>query len=243
MKFPITLTYKKDTGTSQYYHISTAKEGKISAEVLIVPGKMLDVHISNDTKLPLMGCAMSKNHPDHLFTETDMKGKNIILIRDEVYRLANKEEMQALVEHEFGHILHGDVTASDTCYDKAEVLADAFIEHPEHTKSLEKKWTCHIHKNCQRCKTKMIMDNETVENHWFLYCPSCGFWMSDGSLSMFYIENLVCKRVGKKPREIPKYLQFLAEQPVLSYDQNVVLEKVIAEGKKMYKNNKFYNKS
>lgn len=233
MKFPIKLTYKKDTGTAQYYHISTAKENSVVAEILIVPGEMLDVHICGTTKLPLMGCAVSKDHPDNLFEKTEMENKNIILIRDGVYRLANKKEMQALVEHEFGHILHGHVTASDTCYDKDEVLADVFMEHPEHMKSLEKKWTCHVHKNCQRCKTKMIIDNETIENHWFLYCPECGFWMGDGSLSMFYIENLVCKRIGKKPREIPKNLQFLAKQPVLSYDQNVVLEKIIAEGKKM----------
>ncbi|GAG83713.1 unnamed protein product, partial [marine sediment metagenome] len=95
-----------------------------------------------------------------------MGDKNIILIRDEVYKLANKKEIQALTEHEFGHIVHGNVTQSDTCYDKDEVLADAFIEHPEHMKSLEKKWTCYIHKNCHKCKTKMIIDNETVENHW-----------------------------------------------------------------------------
>jgi len=231
MKFPIKLTYKE--GTTQYYHISTAKENKIQAEILIVPGKMLDVHMRNPTKLPLMACAIHKDFPDHPFKNSDMDNKNIILIRDEVFKIINRKEFQALTEHEFGHIVHGNVTQSDTPYDMDEVLADAFIEHPEHMKSLTKKWACHVHKNCHKCKTKMVIDNETVEGHWFLYCPNCGNWCDDGYLSMFYIDRLVSERTGKKPKEIPDSLQFLAEQPILSYDQNVVIGKIIAEGRRL----------
>lgn len=233
MRFPMKLEYKK--GTTQYYHVSTAKENKVSAEILIVPGKMLDSHVNNNSKLPLMACAIYKDHPDHLFKGSEMDNKNIILIREEVYKLANKKEMQALTEHEFGHIFHGHIGSCDTPYEKEEVLADVFIEEPEHMKTLAKKWTIYNYRNCPKCKTKMKMDNTTVENHWFLYCPSCGYWVGDGYLSMFYIENLVCRRVGKKPKDIPENLQFLADQPILSYDQNVVIEKIIAEGKKMHK--------
>lgn len=229
MKFQKQLTYKN--GNAQYYHIGTAKDGKISAEILIVPGKMLDVHMYNPTKLPLMGCAIHKDHPEEVFKNTEMKNKNIILIRDEVYRIMNKKEYQTLSEHEFGHIVHGHTTSSETCYDKDEVLADAFMEKPEHMKSLVKKWACHIHKNCHKCKTKMIIDNETVEGHWFLYCSKCGNWVGDGLLSMFYIDRLVSERIGEKPKEVPESLQFLAEQPILSYDQNVVVSKIIAEGR------------
>ncbi|GAI18715.1 unnamed protein product, partial [marine sediment metagenome] len=76
--------------------------------------------------------------------------------------------------------------------------------------------------------------------HWFFYCPKCGNWFGDGYLSMFYIDKLVRERLGKKPKEIPENLQFLAEQPLLSYDQNVVIEKVIAEGKKISKRRNKY---
>jgi len=231
MKFPIKLTYKNVN--AQYYHISTAKEGKIEAEILIVPGEMLDNHMRNASKLPLMGCAAHKNHPDNVFKGSKMEGKNIIFIRDKVYKLANKKEIQALVEHEFGHIVHENMESSDTSYDKDEVLADAFVEHLEHLKSLGKKWAVYNHKKCERCKTKLVMDNKTVVGHWFLYCPECGFWVGDGYLSLFYIEKLVCERVGKKMREIPESLQFLVDQPILTYDQNVVIEKIIAEEKKI----------
>ena len=231
MKFPIKLTYKN--GNAEYYHIGTAKEEKVKAEILIVPGKMLDVHMRNNTKLPLMACAIYKDHPDHPFKNSEMENKNIILIRDEVYRIANKKEYQALNEHEFGHIVHGNVTSCETPYDKDEVLADAFMEQPERMKSLTKKWTIYNHKNCEKCKTKMVIDNDTVEGHWFLYCPKCGFWVGDGRLSMFYIEKLVCKRLGKKMRKVPSQLQFLLDQPILTYDQNVVIEKIIAEAKKL----------
>ncbi len=239
MKFPIKLTYKN--GTTQYHHIGTAKESKIAkenkiqAEILIVPGKMLDVHMRNPTKLPLMACAIYKDHPDHPFKNSKMGDKHIILIREEVYKIINRKEYQALMEHEFGHIVHGNITSCETPYDKDEVLADVFMEQTEYMKSLTKKWIIYNHKICQKCKTKMIMDNDTVEGHWFLYCSKCGNWVGDGYLSMFYIEKLICKRLGKKMKEMPSELQFLVDQPILSYDQNVAIEKIIAEGKRLMK--------
>jgi hypothetical protein len=234
MDLPIELEYNKNkTG---YYHVATAIENKIEAEILVVPAKMLDIHVQNNTKLPLMGCAISKKHPDHPFQNPEFKGKNIILIRDVAFKIMNEDEYQSLVEHEFGHIFHEHVTACDTPYEPDELLADAFMEHPEHMETLGKKWAIYNNKNCKECNTVMALDEETIPDHWFSYCPKCGFWIGDGYLNLLYMEKMICERVGKKMQEIPEKLRFMLDKPVLSYEENVYIEKLIVHMKKVTQN-------
>jgi len=231
MKFNVKLDYKNDN--LNYYKWGTAKQDSIEAEVIIVPGKFLDKALKQTTKLPCIGVAISRKHPDNLFKNTELQDKNIIMIRDQIFKLANKKEVKTLIEHEFGHIFYDHIGATYTIYDEMEVLADAFVEEPKYIKSLEKKWTLFNHKNCKKCGTKTRVDEESIPGHFFIWCPKCGNWIGDGFLNMFYVEKLICNRIGKKIRKIPDNLKYLENKPVLSYEEDKYFENIIAYQREM----------
>lgn len=232
MKLSVKLKYK-ERGNADFYHYGTAKEADISAEVLIVPGELLDKHITNKTALPLMGCAVhtsSKHYANITFSHPQLADKNIILIRDEVFKLATKEELQELAGHEYGHIFYGHTTSADSHYDYEEQLADTFVEKPDVFRKLVKKWAIHCNKKCDRCQSDMKIDEETVPNHWFLYCTNCGNWLSDGTWNLFFVDNLVRKRAGLKLKAPDKKYA-----PILSRDADIVLDYMIKEAKQFSK--------
>lgn len=93
------------------------------------------------------------------------KNKNLILINDEVYKLANKKEFMSLIEHEFGHIFYGHTWQPHGFYqfrheDPLEVMADTFIEDMDAFYSLEKKYAIYHIKKCSKCKTKFTVWDE-----------------------------------------------------------------------------------
>ena len=168
MKLPIKLKYNK--GTTTYYHPSTAKEAGIEAEIIIVPRKLFDEHWAPASKyLPLMATAVYKTKAKKIFGDDEyLKNKNLILINDEVYKLANKKELMSLIEHEFGHIFYGHTWQPRDFYqyryeDPLEIMADTFIEDMDAFNSLEKKYAIYHIKKCSKCGTKMIVDNANKE--------------------------------------------------------------------------------
>jgi len=229
MKPPYKHKLKYRDGKADFYHYGTVKEADISAEVIIVPGEMLDKHIENKMSIPLMGCAVhtsSKNYGDIGFNQTELVGKNIILIRDEVFELATKKELQELTGHEYGHIFHGHTTSADSHYDYEEQLADTFVDNPDIFNNLFKKWVVRLNKKCKKCQSDMKLDEDTVPNHWFIWCPKCANYFGDGDWNLFFLDNLVRKRVGLKLRAPEKKYA-----PIMPREANIAVEYMIREAK------------
>lgn len=229
MKFDKKLKYKN--GTLDFYHYANVKEAGMTAKILIVPGQYFDNHMKQSIKLalPVYASAMSKNHPDYddMFGNAFPEKDNLIFIRDEILRLANKKELQSLIEHEFGHIFFDYSGEILSRYDYEEQKADIFVDDIDSMHSLEKKWCVYNYKNCERCKTKILLDDKTIVNHWYLYCPNCGWWIGDGMLNPFYLECHVKEIVGiwKDTGYKKKY------KPILSRDDDIMITTIITEAK------------
>lgn len=230
MKFNQELKYIN--GTFNYFKYSTVKhvESKITAFVVIVPGEYFDKHMTHSIKLslPIFAGAFHKNHPDYddIWGQIFNPKENIITIRQEAFKLANKKELFALIEHELGHLFWGHTKEIISRYDNDEELADIFIDNYDDVLSLEKKWTIYNYKNCPRCKTKMCIDDKEILNHWFIYCPNCAYWVGDGKLNYFYIDGLVKNRCG-----FIKDISYKNLKPILSYDEDRLITKIITNSK------------
>jgi len=229
IKFDKKLKYKN--GKLDFYHYANVKKAGLTVKILIVPGQLFDNHLkqSMKMKLPIYASAMSKNHPDYddMFGNAFPEKDNLIFIRDEILRLANKKELQSVIEHEFGHIFFDCNIEILSRYDEEEQKADIFVDDMEAVESLEKKWAEYNYKNCDRCKTKLILDDKTITNHWYIYCPSCGWWIGDGKINPFYLECHVMELVG-----IWKNTDYKNKfKPILSHEEDIKITGIITEGK------------
>jgi len=222
---------KYHDGTMDLYQFGIVKEGGTTAHVFIVPGEFFDKHCSHSIEhsLPVYAGAFCKTHPDYddIFGPLFPTRENIILIRDEVFKLADKKELDALVEHEFGHIFFGYTGEIISEFDEQELLADIFIDDYDAVLSLEKKWALQVYKKCKECSIDFVVDEQTIPSHWFLYCPKCGDWFGDGKLNPFYITNIIRGRCGL--RYDPDFKKKC--NPILSYEEHRRLSLLIANAK------------
>jgi len=196
----VKLKYDKKTKKFTYYHPSTAKEAGITAEIVVVPRRVFDEHwVPVSKHLPLMATAVYKTKVREIFGDDNyFKNKNLILISDEVYKLANKKELMALIEHEFGHIFYGHTWQPHGFYqfryeDPLEVMADAFVEDMDAFNSLEKKYAIYHIKKCSKCGAKMMVDdsNKELTSYYLICCPKCKNFIWDGSTDLVYIKKRV----------------------------------------------------
>ena len=200
MDLPVKLKYDRKTKNLTYYHPSTVHEADITAEVVVVPRKLFDENwVPANKYLPLMATAVYKTKVKEIFgDDNNFKNKNLILISDEIYRLANKKELMALIEHEFGHIFYGHTWQPRNLYrfryeDPLEVMADTFVGDMDAFNSLEKKYAIYHIKKCFKCGTKMMVDNANKEmpSYYLIYCPKCRNFVWDGVTDPFYIKRRV----------------------------------------------------